>query len=129
MALTDDEDRFLEALKRTRRWSGLGKADFHKLLFGHGSDSTQDRLERGNTPSKTGTPDARLRLARLVVEKTDCPPELFGLSELGPGEADRVRRELREEMRLMKTELLREIEKVRRAQASPQVSSEPVEGG
>lgn len=45
------------------------------------------------------------------------------ISEPEPGEADRLRRELRDEMGKMKVELLKEIEKVRRAQASQRPSS------
>jgi hypothetical protein len=124
MTLLEQEDAFLQAVRAARGWVGMGKEEFTKLLFGSGSESTGDRLERGRIQKRTGSVDARRQLAQTIIEKTGCPPGLFGLSELEPGEAD----QLREEMQAMKVELLAEIEKVRRAQASALASSEPRAG-
>ena len=109
--LFDDKAAFLDALRRARKWSELGKEGFHRALYGHGSGSTEDRLEKGETPSKTGTPDKRLQLARLVIEKTGCPPELFGLSEPEPTAVDQLRREFAQKLVEAKNEVRAEAAK------------------
>lgn len=93
-------------------------ADYLGLSIG-----TVKRWEKGEVASLGKSVEARRAVAILVAEATD-QRDLLGLSEPGPVEVD----QLREEMRQVKVELLAEIEKVRRAQASPRASSEPSAG-
>jgi hypothetical protein len=61
-------------------------------------------------------------------EETSASPEVADpVSEPEPTEVDQLRKELRGEMQAMKTQLLGEIEKVRRSRASPKPSPKPAE--
>jgi transcriptional regulator with XRE-family HTH domain len=93
------------------------------------SDKTLRSYAKGNLGDYAGTRELRLSLVRRIEEVTGCPPGLFGLSEPEPGSVDQLRRELADEMEAMKTELLEEIEAVRRAQASAPPIPKPGEGG
>jgi hypothetical protein len=93
MTLIDQKPEFLKAIRAARGWVGLNKEEFTTLLFGEGSESTGDRLERGQIQKRTGTTELRRQLANTIIEKTGCPPGLFGLSGLESAEADRLRSE------------------------------------
>lgn len=101
------------------------KVNFAKLLGV--SVPTLTRMEEGAIGTIGATAEERRHLAERIVEKSGALPEWFGLSEPAPGAVDQLRNELRDEIRALKTQLLGEIDKVRRSQASPKPSPKPAE--
>lgn len=101
------------------------KTKFAKLMGV--SVPTLTRWEEGEVGSIGATTAERRQLAERLVKVSGCPPETFGLSEPEPRGADQLRSEFEQKLKALKMELLGEIEKVRRAQASPPSSSKPAE--
>jgi hypothetical protein len=119
MPIWDDPQALADAIRKAR---GTATQKVAGAPIGV-SYKTWGRWEREELESLGDTPEKRFAVAVQVAAATGRH-DLFGLSEPGPVEVD----QLREEMRQIKVELLAEIEKVRRAQASPQASSEPSAG-
>jgi hypothetical protein len=80
----ETQEEFARGVRAARAWADppiKNRRAYSKLILGNDSDSSGERLEEGFLGKKRNSPEARRQVARTIVEKTGCPPALFGLSE------------------------------------------------
>jgi hypothetical protein len=121
MGIFDSAEEFGKRISSVRGWMQMQRPEFGDFM--DVSESTVWRWEAGDIGKKRASEEGRRQFAMWIRERTGCPPELLGLTELDSVVADRLRHEMRQELQMMKMELLQEIEAVLRAQASQPSSS------
>jgi transcriptional regulator with XRE-family HTH domain len=125
METFEDAEAFGKRISAVRGWKQMQRPEFGEFMGV--SESTVWRWDEGDIGKKRANPEGRRQFALWMLDKTGCPPELLGLSELGSAEADQIRREMADEMEALRTELLEEMEKELDARASGQRPPKPAE--